>query len=146
MLASRFILNFVFVDNHRPKSKNADWEEPALEGAPFDYTAAPSTFYFDVESVGNLEPDTVVQQGIKVLQQKLAAVIQELAGDESRGAGIGDEYEPRSPANGGNGSGFDVLDQGYTTPYGANGGQSAWGGGTTPYGATPYGQGSGWGS
>ena len=124
----------------RPKSKNAEWEDPPVEGAPFDYHAKPETFYFDVESVGNLEPDIVVQQGIKVLQQKLAAVIQELTGDESgRGA---DGYEPKSPTTGTGGPDYG-MDHGFTTPFGGGGGASAWGGAATPYGATPYGQ-SGW--
>ena len=128
----------------RPKSENANWEDPPQDDVPFDYNATPSQFYYSIESVGNLEPDSVVQQGIKVLQQKLAAVLQELTGgdDANRGAGI-DGVEnfadgPRSPDGG--------ADQGFTTPYITGGGAtSAWGGAQTPYGATPYGQ-SGWGS
>lgn len=103
----------------------------------------PSKFYFDVESVGNLEPDNVVQQAIKVIQQKLAAVIQELEGDSSRdagdvGGGGGGDGGARSPLMGESGYG-----EGFTTPFIGAGGQSAWGGGATPYGATPYGQ-NGW--
>ncbi|KAF4624132.1 hypothetical protein G7Y89_g14040 [Cudoniella acicularis] len=124
-----------------PKSKYADWEEPAQEGEPFDYDAVPEKFYFEVESIGNLEPDAVIQQGIKVLQQKLAAVIQDLTEGDSNTNGMNDGYTggaPRSPDVNMNGGGW--QDQGYTTPFG-NGNQSAWGaGGTTPYGATPYGQ------
>ncbi|MCJ1400285.1 45 kDa subunit of RNA polymerase II [Xylographa trunciseda] len=129
-----------------PKSKNAEWEEPPLEGAPFNYDAQPSEFYFDVESIGNLEPDAVIQQGIKVMQQKLAAVIQELTGDEGRGGEV--EYEPRSPGAMNGGAAGDYgggIEGGYTTPYGNGGNASAWGGGgQTPYGATPYGQNNGW--
>ncbi|MCJ1476516.1 45 kDa subunit of RNA polymerase II [Lambiella insularis] len=128
-----------------PASKNADWEDRPLEGAPFDYTAQPKEFYFNVESIGNLEPDAVIQQGIKVMQTKLAAVIQELTGDEGRGGG--DEYEPRSPgAMNGVATGDPAMDGGYTTPFGNSGGASAWGGGAqTPYTmATPYGQNAGW--
>lgn len=131
----------------RPKSKYADWEEPPQEGEPFDYDAVPTRFYFEVESVGNLEPDAIIQQGIKVLQQKLAAVIQDLSGAEGGYDG------PRSP---------DVMmggavqqpwqqDQGFATPYGnaGAGGNAGWNGNNgaaTPYGATPYGQNgaSGW--
>ena len=123
---------------HRPRSKNAEWEEPPQDDVPFDFNAVPSQFYFSIESVGNLEPDSVVQQGIKVLQQKLAAVLQELTGeDANRGAldGVdGFEDGARSPDG--------APDAGFTTPYNA-GATSAWGGGATPYGATPYGQG-GW--
>ena len=125
-----------------PKSKNAEWEEPLQDGEPYDFDAMPTKFYFDVESIGNLEPDSVVQQGIKGMQQKLAAVIKELSGDDRNGMIGGDGYEPRSP-DGMNG-GYDGMDQGFTTPYGNGGGASAWGGGNaTPYGATPYGQ-NGW--
>ena len=119
-----------------PKSKNAAWDEPPQEGEPFNYDAAPTKFYFEVESIGNLEPDAVVQQGIKVMQQKVAAVIQELTGDEGRNG----DYAMRSPdgMNGGMGNEYS-MDQGYTTPFVNGGGQSAWGGGMTPFGATPYG-------
>lgn len=105
----------------------------------------PSRFYFEVESIGNLEPDAIIQQGIKVLQQKLAAVIQELTGDERNGIngdGVDGFGGPRSP-DGMHGAGDYPMDQGYTTPYVNGGGASAWGGGATPYGATPYGQ-NGW--
>ena len=103
----------------------------------------------------------VVQQGIRVLQQKLAAVIQELVGSTddqqyqtqrhqqlSNGGGTTgadgyDAYDPpaaRTPDGVGYGYG---SGGGYTTPYGAAGGGSGsiWGGGQTPYGAMPYGQG-----
>jgi len=127
-----------------PKSKYAEWEEPPQEGEPFDYDAVPERFYFEVESVGNLEPDAIIQQGIKVLQQKLAAVIQDLTEGETQTNGVnghGGYDAPRSPEDVGmNGQGWG-QDQGYTTPYdnGPNGNQ--WGaGGTTPFGATPYGQ------
>jgi DNA-directed RNA polymerase II subunit RPB3 len=92
--------------------------------------------------VGNLEPDAVIQQGIKVLQQKLAAVIQDLtegdgAGSGMNGMGTGDGFgAPRTPDAGINGAAWQ-QDQGFTTPYQASG----WGaGGATPFGATPYGQ------
>ncbi|KAI9835643.1 MAG: 45 kDa subunit of RNA polymerase II [Sclerophora amabilis] len=128
-----------------PKSKNADWEEPLQEGEAFDFDAVPNRFYYDVETVGGLEPDAIIQQGIKVMQQKLAAVIQDLTGDEDRGLN-GDDLGysgPRSPD--GHGVRDYEMDNGYTTPYGNGGAASAWGGGATPYGATPYGQ-NGWGS
>ena len=131
-----------------PKTKNAAWEEAPQEGEPFQYDAEPKGFYFEVESVGLLEPDAVVQQAIKVMQQKLAKVIQELTGDggEGRGgmngeAGGGTGLSP----DGIHGTGDGYMDQGYTTPYVNGGGASTWGGGggATPFGATPYGQ-NGW--
>jgi DNA-directed RNA polymerase II subunit RPB3 len=94
-----------------------------------------------VESIGNLEPDAIIQQGIKVLQQKLATVIQDLTESDAQTNGInGGGYDaPRSPDVGMNGQPW--QEQGYTTPYGNGGNASAWGAGAaTPYGATPYGQ------
>ncbi|KAL8736471.1 MAG: hypothetical protein Q9166_000263 [cf. Caloplaca sp. 2 TL-2023] len=123
-----------------PPSANATWEEPPQDGEPFDYSAQPEKFYFDVESIGNLEPDAVVLQGIKVLQQKLALVIQELSGDDRNGNADGFGAPESDGLQGGGEYG---LDQGYTTPFGNAGGQTTYGGGTTPFGATPYGQ-SGW--
>lgn len=138
-------------NHHRPLSSNAEWEAAAPPDMPFDYDAQPSTFYFDVESVGNHEPDAIVQQSISVLQRKLAETISALtgAGEPNEREGLNgvdvdgarspDAYEPP-----------EGIDGGYSTyaPDGvgaAPGGQSVWGaaGGTTPYGATPYGQGYG---
>lgn len=145
-----------------PKSKYANWEEPAQEGEPFDYDAVPSRFYFEVESVGSLEPDAIIQSGIKVMQLKLAEVITDLTQDESSTAANAYDEAPvfgevdmdgapyaggRGGFSGSGGEGWGSGgDQGFTTPYGG-GNQSSWGGGgTTPYGATPYGQSgsSGW--
>ncbi|KAF2839637.1 insert subdomain of RNA polymerase alpha subunit [Patellaria atrata CBS 101060] len=126
-----------------PPTKNADWEDPLQEGEPFNYDAQPDVFYFNVETVGGLPPDVIMQQGIKVLQQKLAAVIQELAGGDERNGDYGDGA--RSPDGPPPGTAYGA-DGGYTTPFGVGtGNASAWGGGTTPYGATPYGNsGAGW--
>ena len=127
-----------------PETKNASEEQPAQQDEPFDYNAQPNKFYFDVEAIGSLEPDAVIQQGIKVLQQKLAAVIQDLSGADGGGGdinGFGDGVDGDAMQTGG--AGYGGMDQGFTTPYVNGGGQSAWAGGATPYGATPYGQ-SGW--
>ncbi|KAL1998008.1 hypothetical protein VTN02DRAFT_218 [Thermoascus thermophilus] len=141
----------------RPVSHNAAWEPPAPPDQPFDYDAQPSTFYIDVESVGNLEPDAIIQQGIVVMQRKLAAVISALTGGDGDrngmgGAGAGGPGGPGGEDDDLMGGGVrspdayeppEGIDGGGFTAY-ANGGQSAWGGGaggTTPYGATPYGQG-----
>lgn len=126
-----------------PQSKYAKWEEPAQEGEPFNYDAVPERFYFEVESIGNLEPDAIIQNGIKVLQNKLAAVIQDLTASDGQTNG-NDGYNPA-------GNEDDVMDgdqgwqgQGYTTPF-ANNGESAWNNGAaTPYGATPYGNNGGY--
>jgi DNA-directed RNA polymerase II subunit RPB3 len=132
---------------NRPISENGKWETPNPPDQPFDYDAEPNTFYIDVESIGNLDPDAIVQHGIYTLQTKLAAIIDTLNNPEGHAHG----------ANGINGAGEDEdmvggavrspdayeppegIEGGFTA-YGANGGnRSAWGGGTTPYGATPYG-------
>jgi len=129
----------------RPVSHNAGWEHAAPPDQPFDYDAQPNNFYIDIESIGNLEPDMVVQQGIVVLQRKLASVISALSGtgDIDHNGGMGGEDEDmmgvRSP------DAYEPpegIDGGFTAY--ANGGASAWGASAaTPYGATPYGGGYG---
>ncbi|KAF2017054.1 insert subdomain of RNA polymerase alpha subunit [Aaosphaeria arxii CBS 175.79] len=112
------------------------------EDEPFDYNAVPTKFFFDVETVGGLDPDQIVQLGIQHLQKKLAGVIGELQGESADGVDFGGAQSPNMN------NGYGGQDAGYTTPYG--GGQnSVWGnagpgGGTTPYGATPYGGGQQW--
>ncbi|KAF2752880.1 RNA polymerase II subunit 3 [Pseudovirgaria hyperparasitica] len=126
--------------------RNAAFEEPVAENDSFDFNKQPTRFYFNVETVGSLEPDVVMQQGIKVLQQKLAGVIQELngaSGDQEMGYNDGGRTPDGAP------NGYGGADQGFNTPYGGHnsvwggaGGGAAGAGGTTPYGATPYGQSS----
>lgn len=100
----------------------------------------PTRFFYDVETVGGLDPDQIVTKGITVLQQKLAGIIYELTGATGGpdGADFGGAQSPTM-----NGGGYGGADGGYT-PAGGYGGTSQWGGagqgGTTPYGATPYGQ------
>ncbi|KAF2708259.1 insert subdomain of RNA polymerase alpha subunit [Pleomassaria siparia CBS 279.74] len=126
-----------------------DEERVNLDGGPeqedqdFDYDAVPTRFFFDVETVGGLDPDQIVTKGIETLQHKLADVIHQLKGGENAdGADFGGAQSPQM-----NGGGY--QDQGYTTPF-QGGNTSVWGsgnpaGGTTPYGATPgYGQASNW--
>lgn len=94
-------------------------------------------YYYDVESIGNLEPDAIIQQGIASMQLKLATTIAELTGEredaaaedaEMMGAADPDAYEPPEGVDGN------------FTSYGT-GAASAWGASAqTPYGATPYGQ------
>lgn len=128
-----------------PISDNANFEgDPPQEGEPFNYDAVPGQFYFNLETVGGLEPDTIMLQGVKVLQQKLAEVIGELTGGDRGGMDGTYGGGPRSPdLNGGAGTAYGGgMDQGYTTPYGGPGGNaSVWGGAATPFGAQPYGGG-----
>ncbi|KAF2257966.1 insert subdomain of RNA polymerase alpha subunit [Lojkania enalia] len=121
------------------ETANIDGRE--AEGEPFDYDAVPSRFFYNVETVGGLEPDQIVHQGIKVLQRKLAETIAAVqGGDNADGVDFGGAQSPQM-----NGAGYGGQDAGFTTPYGNT---SVWGagttngaGGTTPYGATPYGGG-----
>ncbi|KAL4920153.1 DNA-directed RNA polymerase [Aspergillus aurantiobrunneus] len=124
-----------------PVSQNAGWEHAAPSDQPFDYDAQPNNFYLDVESIGNLEPDMIIQQGIVVLQRKLASAISSLSGteggdhngvpdDDIMGVRSPDAYEPA-----------DNMDGSYTA-YANGGAASAWGASAaTPYGATAYGGG-----
>jgi len=103
-----------------------------------------------VESTGQIPPDVIVQEGVKVLQQKLAGLIHALSDDDQNSADNGG-YHPESPIDGGSAWGGGAAGDGFTTPYNTGGNQSSWGGvgpggGTTPYGTTPYGNsgGSGW--
>ncbi|KAI0900957.1 insert subdomain of RNA polymerase alpha subunit [Annulohypoxylon nitens] len=129
------------IQDEWPKSKYADLEEPLGDNDIFDYDAVPSRFYFEVEGIGNISSDTIVLEGVKEIQRKLAGLIHGLGESD----GMNGDYEgPRSPDAMDGGAGY--LDQGYTTPYGNAGGASAWGGGATAYGTTPYGNSgsSGW--
>ncbi|KAI1615089.1 DNA-directed RNA polymerase II subunit C [Exophiala viscosa] len=112
--------------------RNANWEgDDTAADAAFDPDAVPSAFFFDVEGVGTLEPDDIVRGGIEVLQKKLAETIRVLGGadaagvDGMNGGQSPDGYEPPAP-------------NGTYQPYGG-----MRGGGTTPYGNTPYGGGYG---
>jgi DNA-directed RNA polymerase II subunit RPB3 len=129
----------------RPVSKNGELED-SPEDKPFDYDAEPENFYMNIETVGGMDAETCFQQGIRVLQQKVAAIIGELSpsGAPANGAPE-EEYAPNSPSATNQG----MAGTGAYTPYGGGavgGGTSAWGGttpygGTTQYGATtPYGQ------
>lgn len=102
-------------DRSRPVSHNAAWEHAAPPDQPFDYDAQPNNFYIDVESVGVLEPDMIIQQGITVLQRKLASVISALSGtgdgdhngvmggedEDMMGVRSPDAYEPPEGIDGG---------------------------------------------
>ncbi|OIW27344.1 insert subdomain of RNA polymerase alpha subunit [Coniochaeta ligniaria NRRL 30616] len=136
-------------------SHNAKYEEPVAEGTPFDYDAPPKRIYMRVESTGQIPPDQIVQEGIKVMQQKLAGLIHSLIDDDQGGDANTGYNGPQSPeyggGDGGSAWGGGAPGDGFTTPYNTGGNQSSWGGagaggGTTPYGTTPYGSSgqSGW--
>lgn len=113
-------------------TKNGPMEDPPQEGEVFDYDAEPRTFYFNLESTGSVPPDQILHQGIKVLQQKLAGVIQELSDNGEQGQANG--YD----ANGGQSP--DMMNPGGLSAYGgqsAYGNRSAYGGGGDPGYTTP---------
>lgn len=103
-----------------------------------------------VESSGVLPPDQIVQEGVKVMQQKLAGIIHDLDDTDGNPTGAGDNaYDgPQSP-DGIGANGTDHWD-GFQTAYGAvnsSENQAAWGnapgGSTTPGYATSYGNNQG---
>ncbi len=55
----------------------------ATNGLPFDPSAEPTVFYFDVEGTGALRPEAILLQAITVLQAKLGAVQLALEQDTS---------------------------------------------------------------
>jgi DNA-directed RNA polymerase II subunit RPB3 len=101
--------------------RNANWEGDAAANADgnFNPDATPSAFFFDVEGVGTLDPDEIVQGGIDVLQKKLAEVLAIVNPENAPNGGPDpDAYEP-------------AADGAYTS-YNR--------GATSTYGATTYGQ------
>jgi DNA-directed RNA polymerase II subunit RPB3 len=146
-------LDFLDYAYDRPLSANASYE-PTEDEAPLPLDSAPDQYFVNLETVGTLGPGACMEQGIRVLQQKVAGIISELTGGaqsglEANGGAAQEEYVPRSPdamMNDQNGMGAN----GSYTQYG--GAQSAWGGGTTygggytQYGGstTPFGNANGW--
>jgi DNA-directed RNA polymerase II subunit RPB3 len=102
----------------------------------------PNRFYFEVETSGSMEPDQIVQGGIRALQQKIGALLKGL--DPKKYGGEEADFDgPRSPDMNMDGGTTPWQDGGYTTPYGG-GNNTAYGGAgnATAYGMTPYGQSS----
>ena len=99
--------------------RNANWEDQDQQAdASIDPDAKPSAFFFDIESVGILEPDEIVEGGVRALQMKLSDIIAAL--------------KPQSDANAMNGDGMDGYGQNpeygadaYGQGYGATGGYGA---------------------
>ncbi|KAI9482319.1 RNA polymerase II subunit 3 [Coemansia sp. RSA 989] len=78
-----------------PLSKNAEEEKEADPDAPFDFKAEPTTFYFNVETVGSLDPQQVVLTATRVLQEKLVGL--QLALEEDQNPGAGANMEDAEP-------------------------------------------------
>ncbi|ERF75792.1 hypothetical protein EPUS_01622 [Endocarpon pusillum Z07020] len=112
-------------------------------------TRQQTLLFFDVEGVGTLDPDQIVQEGIKVLQNKLALVIQGLGGGSDNDNNNTNTNATNGAVGAGGATPFGaggVQDQAYGgagdhTSYGgypAGGATAYGGGGATSYG-TPYG-------
>ncbi|EJD53687.1 insert subdomain of RNA polymerase alpha subunit [Auricularia subglabra TFB-10046 SS5] len=63
-----------------PPTANSMHEEPPPDDAPFDYTAKPTKFYMEAETVGSLAPKEVVMKGLMELQSRLAKLMLDLKG------------------------------------------------------------------
>ncbi|RCK55620.1 DNA-directed RNA polymerase II subunit RPB3 [Candida viswanathii] len=115
-----------------PKSRNCDWEEAPDPEAKFDYKAKPNTFYFDVETVGNLPPNEVVVRSIETLQNKLGALTMELNSE-------GVEGNDAMRVNDGGFTTYGRTDYGGGTTYGGRTDYGGGDGGQTPYGDSGFG-------
>ncbi|KAJ2697378.1 RNA polymerase II subunit 3 [Coemansia sp. IMI 203386] len=79
-------LNYWFEKNIKdewPLSKNAEEEVENDPDAPFDFKAEPSVFYFNVETVGSMNPQDVVMMGTRVLQESLSGLQLALDNDQN---------------------------------------------------------------
>jgi DNA-directed RNA polymerase II subunit RPB3 len=56
-----------------PLSENAKEEEPPRENEAFDYSAIPKRFYFEVETVGSVNPQEVVLK-VRVASERNACI------------------------------------------------------------------------
>lgn len=80
--------------------ENAGWED-ADEQADVTNNpdAQPSAFFYNLEGVGVLEPDEIVEGGVRALQLKLTEILASLAPGQDgvngmNGVDAGDDYEP----------------------------------------------------
>lgn len=123
-----------------PLTGNADWEDPPQDGQRFEYEAEPDSFYINLEGTGVMPPDSVMHNGIRTLQEKLANVIKGLSDEGDAGVpnGMGGGVSPMDGVMNGGGTAYGgTAYGGGMSAYGGGGGQSAYGGFATPYGARP---------
>ena len=85
-----------------PLSKNAENEDPPDETGPFDFRRKADRFYFDVETVGGMSPQEVVETGLNLLLIRTAEVAHNLGIQETDDFGMPDMYGAIPPqVNGG---------------------------------------------
>lgn len=95
--------------------RNAQWEDPDEQAdASINPDAQPSAFFYNIEGVGVLEPDDIVEGGVRGLQMKLTEILHGL-NPQQDGAGMNgadgdDAYEPMDA---------DYNGAGYAGGYGA---------------------------
>ncbi|KAJ2755851.1 RNA polymerase II subunit 3 [Coemansia pectinata] len=82
------------VKNEWPLSKNAEEEMENDPDAHFDFKAEPTTFYFNVETVGSLKPQSLVYMATRVLQEKLGGLQLALDEDQNPESNAMDDAEP----------------------------------------------------
>ncbi|KXN90590.1 DNA-directed RNA polymerase II subunit RPB3 [Leucoagaricus sp. SymC.cos] len=152
-----------------PLSDNAKEEEAPRDDEPFDYTAKPQKFYFEVETDGSLSPQEVVMKGLAELQSKLASLIYGLkqqpelemvneqqpngTGAEAGGWGMSTAAAPSMPAPASAWSGGASSQWGSTSPgqrstmnagWGASPQAASWSSGATAGWSSPGQQSNGW--
>ncbi|KAK4050615.1 RNA polymerase II subunit 3 [Microbotryomycetes sp. JL201] len=133
-----------------PLSPNAQFErEPSRDGSdPFEYDAKPTRFYFDVEAVGQLPPQVIVEKAIDnmilqldYIEKSIVAISnpelaastvqpqgQDFGGDFGYGAGT-------ATAGGGGGGGGGGTTPGYGGQQGVSAVSNGYYGGRSPYNA-----------
>ncbi|KAM0791712.1 hypothetical protein ACM66B_003981 [Microbotryomycetes sp. NB124-2] len=124
-----------------PLSSNAQYErEPSRDGSDaFDFNAKPSRFYFDVEAVGQLPPQLIVEKSIdsmilqlNYIENSIAAIVNpELAAPQQ---------QQQTAAEYGHGQGVSAVSNGYyggRSPYVAGGARAGAGQGQGQGAGTP---------
>ena len=155
-----------------PLSANAAEEEPQRDDEPFDYSAKPQKFYFEVETDGSLGPQEVVMkvpsvfrffihsffimrdddahsrplpQGLTELQTKLANLVLGLKSDPNELDTLGGDAGGGTQLPPPNGTAATAQAAARTTGRGQDASLSGWGTAGTP-GGGGGGGGGGWGT
>jgi len=132
-----------------PLSANSAEEEAPRDDEPFDYTAKPQRFYFEVETDGSLGPQEVVMKGLTELQTKLANLVLGLKSDpnelDTLGGDGGAHLQP-PPANGAAAAAAAAQGAPRATGWGQEAAPPGWGGTAGSPGGGGSGSGGSWGT